>query len=156
MSDRAILPLTIISRADVTRILRELESYDEILHQDSLRANATATNIAYLSDGLRDIADYYQYELTEKLDRHQLLEKLEILKIHAPQIHISFASHPSYNVLTQITNWARNTLDGELLIQTSISPLLIGGCIVRTSNREFDFSFARKLQSVKVNKEAMV
>ncbi len=140
------LPPSIVSQADVTRLLRELESYEEVAEQRSLaKGAAKAAKPVRYSDHLRAVADELSLELSRRADRQKLLRFLEYVRTKTPVISVYFAREPSYETQTRLVTWFRREVHPQALLDVGVRPSIIGGCIVRSANRYFDYSLAAGL-----------
>jgi hypothetical protein len=56
---------------------------------------------------------------------------------------MSFASDPSAVFTVKIVIWLRTNIHPYLLLQVGLEPRIAAGCIVRTPNKQYDFSLRR-------------
>lgn len=150
-----VLPSSVQTRSDVARMVREIVEYDELVRQAELRG-AQPPSVNHLSVPLRATAEIFKNKLDTSDARRKLSERLKILHKAAPQIHISFAVQPPVNAVERVLGWFRTNAHPATLIQISIDPSIVVGCRVRTTNRVFDFSFAKLLDESKDILEAGV
>ncbi len=141
----AILPLTIMTAADVARLGRELDEIEEFNLQSSVRDAGKQPQLPRISRGLETLAAQKQLKLLVEADRQQLAEYLNALKLRAPVMHISFASDPKPAFLAKLVTWLRNEIHPLLLVNVGLQPGIAAGCIVRTANKYFDFSLRKHL-----------
>jgi hypothetical protein len=135
-----VLPTTIVAPADVLRIIRELTALDDFLHQASLRKGGAPAKVPVTSRNLEAIVALYGLNLLQAADRTKLLKTLDHIRLTSPQVHISFAADPSPQFTDKIVNWLRQNIHPMLLVQIGLQPSIAAGCIVRTTNKQFDFS----------------
>jgi len=140
------LPLTVIGPADVGRLMLEMERLDEALRAAALRSGGEV-KMPKTSRPLDDVAEINKLDLLTKDDRQQLKEFLVSVRDHAPVIHISFASEPSAAFTLKIVEWMRSNIARYLLVQVGLQPSIAAGCVVRTTNKVFDMSLRRYLDS---------
>ena len=138
-----ILPVSILSKADLARAIRELEDYDRQAQQAALRGATLA--VTHFSQGIIEIARTEELQLDATSDRQQLLSQLQHLQGQTQQVNVSFAVQPSRRVVETITTWLRRNVSPSIIVQVGIQPSLIGGCVIRTTNRVFDFGFSQHL-----------
>lgn len=143
------LPVGIVGRADVARTLRELETINDLMDQAALRTDV-APSLPRISQLTRDLAEINTYDISLKADRARLVVFLKRVKELAPVLHISFASEPSDEAIAKLITWLRDEVSSYALLQIGIQPSIIAGCILRTSNRVFDFSMRRRIEENKV------
>ncbi len=143
--DREIkLPLSVGSRYDLGRIIRELEALNDSLTQEKLRHSKDKFE-ATLSKGLAAIVSDNDIDLNHKELRDSLIESLRSVKEHAPVVHISFATEPTPSVTEKITLWFRREIDPGILLSIGVQPSIAVGCVIRTRNKQFDFSLRQHL-----------
>lgn len=144
-----ILPLSVVTRSDVSRSLRELKKLDEYFHQASVRGGTPATSVPALSRTLDGLASANQLNLLHAEARTALISFLTSLRAHAPVVHMSFPSEPSPTFLARILEWFRSEVNPSVVLHIGLQPELVAGCLVRTTNKMFDFSFRRRFEESK-------
>lgn len=139
-----VLPSSVQTRSDVARLVRELSEFDELIRQAGLRG--TRVPSAYhLSVPLRATAEVFKIPLDNPEARRKLSDRLKYLHKAAPQIHLSFAVQPPMHVVDSLLAWFRTNGHPATLVQVGVDPSIVVGCRVRTTNKVFDFSFAKLL-----------
>jgi F0F1-type ATP synthase delta subunit len=73
-------------------------------------------------------------------ERAMLQQFLEVVYTQAPRVHVSFASDPSAAFTAKIVQWFRDSVHRAILVQVGLQPTIAAGCVVRTTNKSFDFS----------------
>jgi F0F1-type ATP synthase delta subunit len=141
----AILTYLIASPSDLRRARRELEALDEFLHQSALREGGKVVKLPNISRALEDLASDSGLNLLKKTDRDRLEKFITLLTQKAPVLHISFASEPSAKSLAKLMAWLRDNIHPQVLVAVGIQPSIAAGCLVRTPNRQFDFSMRQAL-----------
>jgi F0F1-type ATP synthase delta subunit len=53
--------------------------------------------------------------------------------------------------MQKIVTWWRENIDPFVLVEIGLQPNIAAGCLVRTSNRQYDFSLRRRLQAKKAD-----
>jgi hypothetical protein len=134
------LPPVVTGPTDVTRLQREAEALDEYMHQASLRKGGEATSMPKIPVMLDDIAAMNHLNLLHQSDRKRLSEFLDMLQTKAPVVHMSFATEPSTEFTSKIVTWMRQNIHPLLLVQVGLQPTIAAGCMLRTTNKVFDFS----------------
>ncbi|SRR6266568_7771008 len=141
------LPPAVVSLVDINRLSRELEAFEEYMEQVQARKGGTAVTPPRTSRLLDELARANQLNLLQDADRARLKLFLDSLA-SAPTIHISFATDPSAAFTEKVVLWLRANINPHMLLQVGLQPNIAAGCIVRTSNKVFDFSlrenFAQK------------
>lgn len=139
------LPLTVVSRVDVARLLRELNALNDFLADAKVRQPGTPMRLPKLTRQLDDIARENQLNLLEEGPRKELYAKLHVALNKAPGLHISFASEPSPKALHQILLWLRRNVHPQVLVQVGLQPTIAAGCVIRSPNLLFDMSMRQYL-----------
>jgi len=145
------LPSALITRADLARLVREVETVDNELEAQKARNHTTGKQDAHLptlSQGLRDFVELNKVDLADDQARMLLKEQMKVMKDKAPIIHMTFAVEADPKSLTQLMEYIRAELHPQALLQVGLQPALIGGVYMRTPNHVHDFSLrARFAQS---------
>jgi F0F1-type ATP synthase delta subunit len=134
------VPALIASPADVSRLRRELAFLDDYLRQEALRSPEHALKLPKTSRLLEGLAIQNKLDLTDEAIRKNLVGFLADVADNAPVVHISFAADPSAAFLQKIVAWFRQNTHPSILVQVGLQPNIAAGCVVRTTNRYYDFS----------------
>lgn len=140
------LPNSIVSKTDVVRLQRELNSLEDFFVGAAARTAGTAIQPPRLTRQLDSLAKENEYNLLDSDSRRQLAEALRQLIKNAPCLHISFAAEPSAKPLEQIITWLRQNIHQQALVQVGLQPSIAAGCVLRTSNKVFDMSMRTSLK----------
>lgn len=138
------LPGTVVGRADVTRLSRELEHITSYLEQAEIRSS-TDTKMPQVSDVLEEVTHSNRLNLLRQDDRQRLTQFLKDLKNDAPSIHMSFAVIPSAQFTAKLLNWLRSEIHPMLLLNIGLQPNIAAGCVIRTTNKYIDCSMRQHL-----------
>ncbi|HVV66822.1 MAG TPA: hypothetical protein VHB72_01970 [Candidatus Saccharimonadales bacterium] len=142
------LPVAVASPADVGRLIQELEALDTTLLELELRQPGQDVHLPRTSRLLGQIVELNKLNLLHKNDRQRLLRFLVTVKDRAPVLHMSFSSDPSPAFMEKLVSWLRKEIHTQVLVTVGLQPTIGAGCIVRSTNRYFDFSlrqdFVRK------------
>ena len=138
------LPINVVSRADVSRLRRELLDLDNYIKQAKLRQPGTLLKtLPKTSKNLNDFAIINNLNLLSDEDRDKTGSFMDDLLAHAPIVHISFATDPSAAFMSKITTWFRTNIDRLVLVNVGLEPTIAAGCTLRTDNQFHDFSLRR-------------
>ncbi|HMT18990.1 MAG TPA: hypothetical protein PKD20_02775 [Candidatus Saccharibacteria bacterium] len=138
---RAIsIPNNIVSPTDIARLAREIESLDNFFREQAIRASGSPTNAPRVSKLMDQLAADNQLNLLHDADRGQLHALLAQLHQKAPVLHISFSVDPPGPYVQKIVDWLRRNIDPHVLVTVGLQPNIGAGCVVRTTNKLFDFS----------------
>ena len=145
-----VLPPALIGRADLARLLREIESIDNELGAQKVRNRGTDTNASYhmptMSRSLSDFIDLNEIDLSDDQGRMVLSERLRAVKDKAPVVHMTFAVDADPDFLQKLVGWIRTEVHPQALISVGLQPALIGGVYIRTPNHVHDFSLKALMQ----------
>jgi hypothetical protein len=134
------LPVLVSSPGDVGRLIRELEAIDEMLLQLKLRKSGEQPRLPKTSYLLNRLVEINDLSLLNARERQHLQRFLQLVKDQAPLLHISFSADPSPAFMEKLMAWLRQEIHPQALVSTGLQPNIGAGCIVRTTNRRFDFS----------------
>lgn len=143
------LPPSIVSKADLSRLMNELERVDNDLTTNSVRAKVGRQDAGLppMSDQLTAFLQQNSLELTDSNERTKLIGRLRALKDSVPIIHMTFAVEADPESLGQIALWLRQTVHPLAVIAVGLQPGLVAGAYIRTSNKVFDLSLRGALKS---------
>lgn len=136
----AKLPLLVTTPADLGRLERELGLIDESLLQLGLRHGGTETKMPKTSKLMDELIQLNGLNLLRQADRQALYKFLVEVKAKAPVLHISFSADPSPVFLEKLVSWLRQEIHPLVLVTIGLQPNLGAGCVVRSTNKYFDFS----------------
>lgn len=134
------LPISIVSRMDVGRLLREVETLEGFLRQAAIREPGTAVKMPRTSRLFEDLITTNQLNPLLDGDRQRLHTFLISVKARAPVLHMSFSADPSPLFTQKLMAWLRENIHPFVLMQPGLQPNIGAGCMVRTTNKYFDFS----------------
>lgn len=134
------LPPAIATRADIGRLIRETEAVDNFLQQATIRQPGTPLKLPKTSRLFDEIVTANKLNVLEKGDRHQLQQFLHSLREEAPLLHISFNVEPSSVFIGRLMTWVRQQIHPFALLQIGLQPNIGAGCVLRTTNKYYDFS----------------
>lgn len=143
MNNQLILSKQVISKGDVSRSLRELEKIDDYFHQAAIRGSKDQ-QLPTIGKVLDSLAVVNNLNMLKAEDRARLRSFLSQVKAKAPVVHMSFPSEASGPFLGKILEWFRTDVHPYTVMTIGLQPELVAGCMVRTTNKTFDFSFRQK------------
>ena len=138
-----VLPSQISTPGDLSRLIRELDDLNEYLNQAALRNSQEVSKLPQTSRALEELASMNSLNLLKTDDRKTFKAILDEIKKKAPTIHFGFATPPSITFLNKLVTWLRGNIHPQLLIRVGLEPSIVGGCIVRTTNKQFDFTLRK-------------
>jgi hypothetical protein len=135
------LPPVLVGQADILRLRRELENLEDYLHQAALRQTPPdQLKLPKTSRMLDEFAKLNQLNLMHRPDHERAMTGLNEASKHAPVIHVSLSADPSSAFSAKLVDWIRGNIHPLSLVQIGLQPNIAAGCLVRTTNRQFDFS----------------
>ena len=138
------LPILIFGPLEVRRLARELEALEEYIEQSEIREPGKQPALPKTSRLLDALAANNNLNLLVDDSRKTLKSFLAEIDQKAPVIHISFATDPSSAFTAKIVAWLRTNIHPYALLHLGLQPSIAAGCIVRTSNKSFDFSLRNR------------
>jgi G3E family GTPase len=128
------IPPSVVSRADMTRLVRELELVDDELEAQKARRQGESGHyrLPNMSQALSDFITLNKVDIADDHVRMDLKARLRKLKDHAPVLHMTFATEADPESMQYLMTWVRRELHPQALISVGLQPSLIGGVYVRT------------------------
>ena len=140
-----VLPILIFGLPEVRRLKLELEALEDFMRQSLIREPGRQPQLPRLSRMCEALVAENKLNLLLDADRKRLQLFLTNVASSAPTLHISFAADPSSAFTAKVVTWMRKQLHPHALLQVGLQPTIAAGCIVRTMNKEFDFSLRENL-----------
>lgn len=149
----AALPSTISSPQDLSLLILDVKKYAKWYLQ-YYTAQKAKTKYAELQPEISKIAS----ELIISWDKQAPLtptnledriKSLEKTARTAPVINITLASPPSQEIKKTIADWCRSNLSPDILISFQFNSTILGGMILRTGSKIYDWSFRTKIINAK-------
>ena len=144
-----VLPPTLVSKIDVSRLVNEAEKVDLELTGLEVRAKTGAAEGSkpVMSDQLNEFITKNDITLDNSQKRSELIKQLHLLKDHLPVIHMTFAVTADRDSLQQLANWLRASIHPQAVIEVGLQPALVAGVYLRTANQVKDLSVRGVLQA---------
>lgn len=148
-TDDAILslPLSVVSKVDIGRLMREVEAIDNFMRQSAIREPGTATKLPRTSRLFDETISVNKLNMLRDEDRERLKAFLKQVKSKAPILHMSFSADPSPLFTQKLITWLRAEIHPLVLLQVGMQPNMGAGCVVRTNNKYFDFSLRNRFKA---------
>lgn len=141
------LPLSVVTKVDVGRLYREVETIDNFLSQAAIREPGTTVKMPKTSRLFDETLEVNKINVLHDQERARLYAFLKQIRTDAPILHMSFSADPSPLFTQKLISWLRSELHPLVLLQIGIQPNIGAGCVVRTSNKYFDFSLRSRFQN---------
>jgi hypothetical protein len=144
-----VLPPSVVSRVDVSRLVTEVERVDGELTAAAVRTKLSDSEqpTPVLSEQLTDFLAQNQLALTDSHERSRIVKELRLLKNKVPVIHMTFAVTADPESLGQLAAWVRASVHPQAVISVGLQPSLVAGVYLRTPNHVHDLSLKAKLAS---------
>jgi hypothetical protein len=142
------LPLSVVSKADVARLVVEAERIDNERMAGAVRekvGSPTQSELA-MSQQLADFLSQNQLGTETGLQWGELIKQLRALKENAPVIHMTFAVPADRESLQQLVAWLRSSVHPQAVVSVGLQPALVAGVSIRTTNRVHDLSMRSALK----------
>lgn len=147
-----VLPPSVISRADVARLVNELERVDAELTTKGIRQRVGGVEQP-LPSVSSQCADFLKLNASisvhDAAERARLIARVHKLKDTAPVIHMTFAVEADGESLGQIAQWLRTAVHPQAVIAVGLQPGLVAGVYLRTTNRVLDLSLRGALKGAR-------
>jgi hypothetical protein len=140
------LPLSIVTKIDVGRLIRELDQIDAFLKGAAIREPGTPVKMPRTSRLLDETVQVNKLNLLHEDERARLIEFVTQVRTKAPIVHISFSADPSPMFTGKLITWLRSEVHPLILLQLGLQPNIGAGCVLRTTNKYFDFSLRERLK----------
>ncbi len=141
------LPLSVVGPVDVGRLLRELERIDNDLRSVALRSPDQEVKLSKTSKLMDELVALNKLNLIHPNERVRLQQFLVAIQSQAPVLHISFGADPSPHFIDKLMVYLREKIHPVVLLTIGLQPNIGAGCIVRTTNKYFDFSLGQRLEA---------
>ena len=144
-----VLPSTIISRIDVSRLVREFEAVDNALTTKTVRkkAGAQSEDTPAMSPQLLGFLDVNPVDLENTTARSAYIKQLRLLKDNVRVVNMTFAVVADPESLQQLSAWLRESIHPQAVIEAHLQPALVAGVYLRTPNHVFDLSVRNALKA---------
>lgn len=143
-----VLPPSVVSRVDMSRMVSDAERIDNELTTDAVRTKAGGANSVTptLSEQLAAFLELNQLSLDDSHKRSELIKQLRLLKDEVPVIHMTFAVEADRESLGQLVSWLRQEIHKQAVIAVGLQPALVAGVYLRTPNHVHDLSLKAQLE----------
>jgi len=147
-SAQFVLPTSLVSRVDISRLVGEFEQVDNDLTAAAVRAKAGVEQQTkpVLSQPLADFLAENNLSIETSRDRNELITELRTLKDTAPILHMTFAVTADRDSLQTLTKWVRESIHPQAVIDVGLQPALVAGVYLRTPNHIHDLSLRAALK----------
>lgn len=141
-----ILPSNVVSKIDTGRLLREIEAYDDHMHQAALKKSNDALAKYDFSNMLSELISINNIDIIHASECQRAMDFIAHVHNKAPVMHMSFSADPSPLFTKKLVTWLRKEIHPLVLVQIGLQPNIGAGCVVRTTNKYFDFSLRQRFK----------
>lgn len=138
-----VLPLIVTSQVDVGRLIREAEALDNFLMQYDLKGQTDQAQLPKTTFVMDAAVDANKIDLLVPADRQRLMAFLQTIRAQAPVLHISFGANPAPAFIEKLMTWLRREIHPQVLITIGLQPNIGAGCLIRSTNKYYDFSLQK-------------
>lgn len=142
-----VLPPSVVSKIDVSRLVNEVEKIDNQLTSVAVRTKTGISDQSQLvlSEQLTAFLNQNKLAPANSQQRSELIKQLRLLKDKAPVVHMTFAVEADRDSLQQLAQWLRTSVHPQAVIAVGLQPALVAGVYLRTPNRVHDLSLRAML-----------
>ena len=148
------LPAEVYSLQQLDAVIAELSASARLAAQAAVKekvgAGAAKEQVEFSPETLAIIKASGR-DAAKKDELAALAEELDKLRETAPQVHITLAAMPAEGLKKQLAAWLRQNLSPQVLVTFGYHSALLGGMVVRTGSRTFDWSFRRQILAAAPN-----
>lgn len=143
-----ILPVNVVTKIDISRLVSEVETVDNDMTAAAVRAKAGSQQQTQpiLSDQLNEFLNQNSLKLDNGQERSAIVKQLRLLKDKVPVLHMTFAVTADTESLQKLTAWVRGSVHPQAVIAVGLQPALVAGVYLRTPNHIHDFSMRGALE----------
>lgn len=143
-----VLPAGVVSKVDLSRLIREVEWIDNEMTTATVRAKTGVEQAAQpaTSATLGEFLSQNGLVLGTGRERSELIAQLHLLKDKIPVIHMTFAVVADQESLQELTAWVRSSIHPQAVISVGLQPALVAGVYLRTPNQVHDLSLRAMLK----------
>lgn len=142
------LPMAVVTQGDVGRLMQEIESIDNFIRQADLQ-NSSDIQLPKTSRLFNDLVSINRLDMREGSHRYQVAQLLQVVREKAPVLHMSFNIDPSPIFTERLMTWLRQHIHPFVLLQVGLLPNIGAGCMLRTTNKYYDFSLRQRFTDTK-------
>lgn len=141
-----MLPVGLATNTDLSRIIRELEEVDSFLRQSAIRQPGSPMQLPKTSKVFEELVSRSKLNMLLEDDRQYLHHSLDWMREKSPVLHVAFSAEPSPVFMERLITWLRQQVSPFLLVRVGLHPNIGAGCVVRSTNKQFDFSLRQRFE----------
>lgn len=143
------LPPSVVSKADISRLVREFEGVDNALTSRTVheKIGAASQEAPVMSAQLQAFLEANPLDLDNTTARSDYIKSLRALKENVRVMNMTFAVVADPESLAQLAAWVRQSVHPQTVIEAHLQPALVAGVYLRTPNHVFDLSVRNALHA---------
>jgi ATP synthase delta (OSCP) subunit. len=144
-----VLPSSIVSKADVSRLVREFEAVDNALTTKKVKnkAGVESADAPAMSPQLQAFLEANTVDLENTGARSAYVKQLRLLKDKVRVMNMTFAVITDPESLQELIVWVRESVHPQTVIEAHLQPALVAGVYLRSQNHVFDLSVRNALKA---------
>lgn len=144
-----LLPLSVMTKGDLSRLIREFEALDAALTTRKVRKKVGAADrrTPAKSPQLVELLDLNPVNLDNAAVRSAYSKQLRLLKNNVHVMNMTFAAPADAESLQRLIAWLRESIHPQTVIEVHLQPSLVAGVYLRSQNHVFDFSVRSALRA---------
>ena len=143
------LPAELISTEDVKSVIYELKLYRSQLRSRIIKKRVTnrlgKTDLELSLAAKAVLSRYFGRSEPTPAGLEQLLLTLDNELSNMPQIRLVLADVPTPKLKRDITDWFRQNVSPDLLIDFRFSSSILGGMVISAGSHIYDWSYRRQI-----------
>lgn len=150
------LPDSVASAQDVGALIVEIRNYSRWYAHESIKQRVSGKSHASTAPTLTPTLTALIHNWTgtsaltqTKLDA--LVTALEAYRKSATSVTITLAAPATGDIKTALVAWCRSNIAPDVLISFEFNATLLGGMVIRSGSRVFDWSFRRQILGARQN-----
>lgn len=147
-----VLPVEVVTKSDLSHLVREVEQVENQLALASARHTATPSYKPHkpaLSRPLQEFIKVNDIKFFEDQPRMAMLKQLRKLNEKISVVHVTFSGRADEESLRDIIVWFRDLSEKPVVLEVGLQPSLVAGIYIRTPNRVHDLSLRRRLDGAR-------
>lgn len=148
MTDKLKLPISVMRKQDLIRLIDEFEQLDANLttYEASSKVQEVGPFEEKHSNTMQQFINENELNIYDHKQRLEVVTWLRQTRRDSLAVHLTFAAEVDQPTLEQMTGWIRSVVGASALIEVGLQPNLIAGVYIRTRNRVFDYSLKARLR----------
>ncbi len=143
------LPMGVVTHADVGRLMQEIEAVDGFVRQAGMQQQSSPLQLPKSSRMFDELVAINKLDMLKEEDRRQITQLLQVVRTKAPVLHMSFSTDPSPLFTERLMTWLRQQIHPFVLLQVGLLPNIGAGCVLRTTNKYYDFSLKQRFSDTR-------